>query len=222
MSSARIIAAGRRLLRWSWRGLIAVSLLACLGSTFLWIRSHWYTDNIGYETATFESRRRYGGYVDSQLGVLQVVAWSRQFEHSAPLADGGHSFQSVQITEYEIARSNRRALQRKANPPRLSFLGFRFEAFHMTGSGRVSSTGRPIEYPKQVVWSLLLPHWMLAVVCSIVPLVWAIIRLCRRHPPGTCRKCGYDLRATPDRCPECGTLVEAADPSRSLTHTSGV
>ena len=54
-----------------------------------------------------------------------------------------------------------------------------------------------------------IPHWFLLVM-AITPAAWAGWRMRRSRESGRCRKCGYDLRATPMRCPECGTEVADA------------
>jgi hypothetical protein len=51
-----------------------------------------------------------------------------------------------------------------------------------------------------------LPNWFLAAMLAILPSlqIRAALRLRHRRREGLCLQCGYDLRASPDRCPECG------------------
>lgn len=51
------------------------------------------------------------------------------------------------------------------------------------------------------------PGWVVLLVAA-VPVVLRVRRsrrTIRWAAEGRCRSCGYDLRASPDRCPECGT-----------------
>jgi hypothetical protein len=46
------------------------------------------------------------------------------------------------------------------------------------------------------------------VILLVMPAVWMyhVIRDRRTRAAGLCPTCGYDLLATPERCPECGTV----------------
>src|SRR5688572_17306702 len=65
--------------------------------------------------------------------------------------------------------------------------------------------------------ALQFPIWLLGLV-SAVPLALPLRRIVtkrRRVRSGLCPDCGYDLRASPARCPECGRPTTAVGDARS-------
>jgi hypothetical protein len=66
-----------------------------------------------------------------------------------------------------------------------------------------------VRLPPSSLRGIALPHGCLVLVFAALPARWLVARrraavARRRAESGLCPGCGYDLRATPSQCPECG------------------
>jgi hypothetical protein len=86
------------------------------------------------------------------------------------------------------------------------------------GPAGIIDKGKVVRFGAEVRVSgfgwVVVPHWLL-VLANLPGAWWSLVRMRRwivakvRRNYGHCPACGYDLRTTPGRCPECGT-AEAA------------
>lgn len=167
------------------------SLVLAIAIGAVWVRSHWLNDRFAvWNNSTRE--RTHQGWVCS--------GWS---QHGRLLLHFYH-FSEPGLSDPELQTRARGG-------------GRRFETSrpYIPSFFIHSLTGR---FGFKVVWDrdatagrtqffrrLCVPHWFLAFICLVLP-VHSLLRLVTRPRtgPNLCATCGYDLRATPDWCPECG------------------
>jgi hypothetical protein len=176
----------RRVLRRLLSPAAAASLVFCLCASSLWVYSHF--DAKGVKGHDFE--------VGVEAGRLKVL---RVYEVGQPMTDEDWSANVGGLPTY------RRLPQRRyAAGPFTLVIGQerRLER-------REHRHPRPVSF-----WAVGLPLWFVVLVGVPLPVV-AVLRLRLRRRTALrgrqclCLVCGYDLRASGGRCPECGAPARA-------------
>jgi hypothetical protein len=156
--------------------IAAVSLLLCVATVVLWVRSYSTRDAFGWA-----GEHREGGSLHSYRGSIL---------YTSPGTFNGYEAHPAEPDE--------------------------FEGFSTNATQRWEGCGFAILRAPTRPWAMryelfVMPDWFLVLLQLAVPLAWLIghRRRRRRARSGLCSNCSYDLRASRDRCPECGMCITA-------------
>jgi rubrerythrin len=178
--------------RWWFNGLTTLSVLLCIGTKYL------HTRQLAAHDADIQQIRsrnkddlrelqRLGKEIDDRLAT-NFGNQSEYFLMDVP--------EHMSIREQEATRDSVSALQSQEN--RL--------VKEMQINYNVLQTGQRRD-GQSIYFNLAIAAF------SVLPATWLLTFICRkiqkssRGQHGICLQCGYDLRATPNYCPECGAMT---------------
>jgi hypothetical protein len=184
-----------------------VSLALCAGVLGLWLRSYRVNDIDGWYINHWEglagNLRAWG--VCSDSGGLSFFALRRTF---------GPGEDPERVSDFKISNPEGSqpgfATERPCGYPYMrDYAGWGRFGFGLFWGDRSPPSG----YIRLVCDDrfVVVPYWLFVLVFAALP-AWRLTncvrgrRVASRLRAGLCLSCGYDLRFTPERCPECGRV----------------
>jgi hypothetical protein len=191
--------------------LAAASVIAGIAIVFSLMRSPWGYDPgpgfIDQRTPTAQNTSWFFASADGSLRILRQRVTTTPGGSPRLSADGARlGFLTIRSDGNIISRLRHGEMQ-----PTKWRLGLGWEKHRFGKVVNFYSPG-PIGASFNLDYTTVaIPYWLLLLPTLVAP--WMIVRQrwtrLRREELGLCLQCGYDLRETPERCPECGAIPPA-------------
>jgi hypothetical protein len=166
--------------RYILNALTALSLVLCVATAALWARSYVIHDDIQWTRSNGAGFSRTWGVYSERGRVLAVRAnrWLGNVRYNR------FGF----IIEFD-----------RSGP---------VQSYVIDANGKVAAGGIKQQVGDNRLSLVGFPLWFPTIVFALVPAgrLIPVIRKRVKTRTGHCPNCDYDLRATPDRCPECGAV----------------
>ena len=192
----------KRLRRWLLDGVTVLSVMLILGMGILCVRAFWANDGFCYRSVDGPSRDGEISTWAAWISTAGVNPLTSQISITVERMSGIRGMMLGGFSHWQKQGMNRSSRFGGNAPAWLERLGF---------GGAIGSSQRR-QGPavrREFRAGAFAPTWFLFLATAVFPCTWVALRVRsrrRRNASHLCVRCGYDLRATPDRCPECGTI----------------
>jgi hypothetical protein len=186
---------------WFFTFMSFLSIILPVAACGAWVRSYWLVEQIDWHPSN-KADMPFNVYsVESFRGILTIQRYQFRDYMDRRASDGfPPQYYRHTVDKREVWVSKTERINAKVVGVR--FLGFAFLNNDQLGPDWLRN-----------VHFIDIPYWFIAGLSAIPGIIWLIRKLRRRQQKGfyACAKCGYDLRASKDRCPECGTPIPSTN-----------
>jgi hypothetical protein len=167
------------------------SLVLCLAMCVIWARSYFRSDDLKYESRVSVDDTSRQWQCASYFGWILLQTHFFEWKNTTPgNLEIGWNFVDIGDEGHEMRKAHLKH-ERLDGVFKLIW----WHSIHRSPGDAATQYG------------ILISDLYITLALAISPLFWFLKsgRRRLRQAARRCQICGYDLRATPDRCPECGT-----------------